>query len=919
MATLHRDTTHAVKIDGNWYELPEGEVVTINQLGIFERKFTVGDASADSDDYLSSLIMRDFSGGIGIEDSDEGADTTRFWFGVIDSRSPRMLAPPPKVTQVAGPQAGSPYPIGVVGTQFYMAFDDDAYGWNDTGNAWHVTANDVGTAPVNKSVAFDGRVWIPRGSSGITYVTESNASNGTLAITTAATPEAVALAVWNNVLYALASDGDLWKLVVGTTTWGPVENSALTQLRLNQSDAPKNLVTYFDRSGAPTLWAVSDRSAYMFNESAVEWRQSNIQFPPHPDFGRSVAVWRPGEDLWIAAATDVVRQTTGNSVVPLSSGLSRDQGLPQQYRGVIKDLIPEISHLYALVGGVLDVSTGYLYSATTGTTGTGNGQFKYPRGIAVDGSGNVFVCDSFNFRIQKFNSSLVYQAQAGSSGTGDGQFGTNGPHDIAMDASGNFYVTDLTNDRVQKFNSSLVYQSQFGSAGTGDGQFSDPVGIAINLTTGGIYVTDVGNSRIQYFTSSGVYSGKWGSAGSGPGQFGSTSLSLDINQTTGDVYVTDVTNDRVQQFTSAGVFIRTWGTSGSGDGQFQFPRAIAIHPVTGNVFVSDATRGDVQEFTSAGVFVRKFGSVGTGSGQFTDCRGLAFDSTGAALYASDLNITPTSNPQRIQKFTSSSAGQLNAYPTLMAWTGTGWHCLWAKTVTDYVPTAGAISAPTTHYRLWWGMSDEDAYYLDLRRTFYNPLQGFRAGIDHFTDGWLLTSKFDAGMLGFDKVASHMTIFPHSATTAETITIEYSIDDGGWELLGVVDETREWNFMFGTGGVGRVFNTIQFRFSLKGGVSVDTLAALLKAATLLFIKVPQNARSQVFPIILPKQEKHPWGSARAQSDRLDALNSSNEFFDIEYGGRTYEHCRIAGITGYDQTSDGGGQRNVNIIWIPVEAD
>ena len=57
-----------------------------------------------------------------------------------------------------------------------------------------------------------------------------------------------------------------------------------------------------------------------------------------------------------------------------------------------------------------------------GSHGSGSGQFNYPYGIAVDGTGNVFVQEYFNHRIQKFNSTGAFISQWGSYGSGIGQF-----------------------------------------------------------------------------------------------------------------------------------------------------------------------------------------------------------------------------------------------------------------------------------------------------------------------------------------------------------------------------------------------------------------------------------------------------------------------------------------------------------------
>lgn len=134
------------------------------------------------------------------------------------------------------------------------------------------------------------------------------------------------------------------------------------------------------------------------------------------------------------------------------------------------------------------------FSSAFGTAGTGDGQFEFPTDVAFDSSGNIWVVDQGNNRVEKFNSKGEYLYQFGSFGTGDGQF--RGPQGLAIDASGNLWVSDNSDHRVQKFNSKGEYLLKFGSEGAGEGQFHNPQGIAID-SLGNLWVVDDNNSRIQ--------------------------------------------------------------------------------------------------------------------------------------------------------------------------------------------------------------------------------------------------------------------------------------------------------------------------------------------------------------------------------------------------------------------------------------
>ena len=90
-----------------------------------------------------------------------------------------------------------------------------------------------------------------------------------------------------------------------------------------------------------------------------------------------------------------------------------------------------------------------------------------------------------------------FVSKMGSKGTGDGQFDT--PHTIAFDPSGNMYITDTKNARVQKFDSNGTFLAKWGSKGTGDGQFLELEDIELN-SFDDVFVSDRGTASIQSFT-----------------------------------------------------------------------------------------------------------------------------------------------------------------------------------------------------------------------------------------------------------------------------------------------------------------------------------------------------------------------------------------------------------------------------------
>ena len=111
-------------------------------------------------------------------------------------------------------------------------------------------------------------------------------------------------------------------------------------------------------------------------------------------------------------------------------------------------------------------------------------------------SANVYVVDTGNDRIQKFDSNGKCLTYWGSQ-SGERQFIN--PLGIAVDSSNNVYVADTGNDRIQKFDSNGTYLTQWGSKGEYTGQFRSPHGVTVD-SLGNVYVVDGDNHRIEKFS-----------------------------------------------------------------------------------------------------------------------------------------------------------------------------------------------------------------------------------------------------------------------------------------------------------------------------------------------------------------------------------------------------------------------------------
>ena len=271
--------------------------------------------------------------------------------------------------------------------------------------------------------------------------------------------------------------------------------------------------------------------------------------------------------------------------------------------------------------GVVSTLAGSGVSESVDGTGVG-AQFDSPQGIAVDGSGDLYVADTASHIIRKVTSAGVVTTFAGlleTAGSADGQRAAasfDGPTAIAVSGSGDVYVSDSGNYTIRKIDVNGLVTTLAGFPGydglvdgTGpEARFKEPRGIAVD-GGGNIYVCDGGNHVIRKITPDGVVTTFAGSGmpssvdgtGTAASFFAPSGIAID---SIGDFYVAEFAGSVIRKITAAGVVTTLAGSAGSDgitDGaasaaRFSTPFGIAVDS-SGQVFVSQLLAATIRKIS----------------------------------------------------------------------------------------------------------------------------------------------------------------------------------------------------------------------------------------------------------------------------------------------------------------------------------
>jgi sugar lactone lactonase YvrE len=256
--------------------------------------------------------------------------------------------------------------------------------------------------------------------------------------------------------------------------------------------------------------------------------------------------------------------------------------------------------------------------ASAGCVETLGSGFSAPSGVAVDGSGNVYVADTGNSLVKEMlavSGSIPASPTINTLGSG-----FSGPTGIVLDPSGNVYVGDTGNNAVKEMlavGGSIPASPTINTLGTG---FSGPTGLALDYF-GDVYVADTGNGLVRMIeVQFGVVTGTIFTLGSGFAAPSGVAVDGSFN-----VYVADTGNNAVKEMLAVGGAIPlspTIFTLGSG---FNTPYGVAVD-VLGNVFVGDSGNGRVVEVETTSV---DFGPVAVGQASAKISVPFTFDTGGS--------------------------------------------------------------------------------------------------------------------------------------------------------------------------------------------------------------------------------------------------------------------------------------------------
>ena len=316
---------------------------------------------------------------------------------------------------------------------------------------------------------------------------------------------------------------------------------------------------------------------------------------------------------------------------------------------VALNLVPSISS--AQTGVISTVAGRYLVRGYSGDGGPATqATLNEPYGVTVDAAGNIYIADTVNQVVRKVTRATgVISTVAGTGAKGYGGDGgparsaqLNDPLGVAVDGSGNLYISDQLNNRIRKVDTAGIITTVAGTGvpgSVGDGgsataaQLCHPYGLSFDRS-GNLYVADAGNHKIRRIsggrisTVAGVGVTQCGQGGGFSGD-GGAATSAKLNDPSGvtvdglgNLYIGDQLNNRIRKVNTSGIISTVAGTGAAGyngDGiaatqaQLHSPYMAAVDGA-GNLYIPDYFNYRIRKVTASTGLISTVAGIGVSGG-----------------------------------------------------------------------------------------------------------------------------------------------------------------------------------------------------------------------------------------------------------------------------------------------------------------
>jgi sugar lactone lactonase YvrE len=440
-------------------------------------------------------------------------------------------------------------------------------------------------------------------------------------------------------------------------------------------------------SFAPTITTQPASQTVAVSQNAVFSMTANGNPPPSYRWQREPV----GSTTWSDLSDSATYRGTATATLTVNSVTEAMSG--DSFRCIVTNEVGSVTTSPAtlIVASPLTIITLAGQAGSSGSAdGTGSAaRFNRPSDLAVDSAGNVYVTDTNNHTIRMITPAGIVSTVAGLAGSSGSVDGTgtaarfNYPTGIAVDGSGNLYVADTNNHSIRKITPAgavTTFAGQPGIPGSADdnggaARFNAPSDVTVDGASN-VYVADTGNNTIREITSAGVVStlaGLAGSSGSVDGSGSAARFSAPEGvavDSAGNVYVADTNNSTIRKIFPAGAvstLAGLAGTSGVSDGvgggaRFQYPSDLAVDG-SGNLYVADTDNHTIRKISPAGATGTVAGRAGVnGSVDGTGSAARFYYPTGVAVDSAGNVYVADTNNNTIRKSTTATAPVITTQP-----------------------------------------------------------------------------------------------------------------------------------------------------------------------------------------------------------------------------------------------------------------